>query len=56
MLVALLVGAAALSLLLAPLAALGRQSVGALAGQPALAALAGLCVLGALVGAPILHA
>lgn len=56
MLVALLVGAAALSLLLAPLAALGRQAVGALAGQPTLPALAGLCVLGALVGAPILHA
>lgn len=47
-LVALLLVAAALSLMLAPLEALGRQLARALVGQPLLAALVGLGVLGAL--------
>lgn len=55
-LVALLLVAAALSLILAPLEALVRQMARALAGQPLLAALVGLCVLGAMGSALTLWA
>lgn len=46
--VALLLAAATLSLILAPLEALGRQMVDALARQPLFAALVGLFVIGAM--------
>lgn len=51
LLAALLLAAATLSLILAPLAAMGRQMVDTLARQPLFAALVGLFLIGALVGA-----
>lgn len=55
-LVALLFGAAALSLLLTPLESLIHQVARALAGQPLVAALIGLCVVGAMGSALTLWA
>lgn len=53
---ALLVGAAALSLLLAPLEALGRQVACAMVGHPLWASLVGLCAVGVVASALTLRA